>query len=723
MKLKHRYLKVMPLVLWLGILGAGDSVLAQLGELRWLRVGALQHFFSEQGAKTESGRAAQKTICDGMAWPAEYGFEEQSTIAATSLWIGCKDYYDPIMQKTYSYKVVGRGPRDHLKWQDEIYPVQLKMIGRYNHPRVVVDGETATDNELYDKVDEIDENQICDRLIINKFHTSMGVTVTRKIMGFSQQNHDNYFITEYVFKNTGIINNKGGAYPQTLKDCYFGMSYRYAFSGESVTGYNVGWGTWGSTWGVNCVNQVVGRNPAAPDFQYRAQYAWYGPLSERNVPDDWGCPNEKANLNDAIPDEILASARYIGAITLHADKSITDRTDDLSQPVSTPYLSSDNEIYGFGASVSQYDALLMQKRYEFMSAGHQAKTQAEEVGDQFVDVWSSDLGGYSSSQGFGPYTLKVGDSIRIIMAEAVNGISRPKNREVALNWLTYVNAVGKPKLIMPNGSETSDHNLYKRAWVKTGQDSILQTFSRILKAYQQNFNFPQPPPPPKVFTVASGGDRIRLSWDQNAETHPNFNGYEVWRSKGVVHQPTTVYEKIYSCDRANLTATFDDTSAKRGVDYYYFVVSKDDGSTNDIKRGKPLVSSKFYTLTNKPAYLRRMAGNQIEEIRVVPNPFVISKRALQFGMETGYDRIAFYNIPPFCKISIYTERGDLIWQKRHDNGSGDELWESVTSSGQIVVSGLYIAYFEVTEDYADPKTGKELFKKGEHTYRKFVVIR
>jgi len=42
---------------------------------------------------------------------------------------------------------------------------------------------------------------------------------------------------------------------------------------------------------------------------------------------------------------------------------------------------------------------------------------------------------------------------------------------------------------------------------------------------------------------------------------------------------------------------------------------------------------------------------------------------------------------------------------------------------QVVVSGLYIALFEVTQDQEDPKTGEILYRKGETALRKFVIIR
>jgi hypothetical protein len=258
---------------------------------------------------------------------------------------------------------------------------------------------------------------------------------------------------------------------------------------------------------------------------------------------------------------------------------------------------------------------------------------------------------------------------------------------------------------MPDGSTTDDRTIFKNAWVETGIDSLYETFRRAIQNFASGYMIPQPPPPPAFFDVRSGGDRISLSWGENATSSPGFDGYEVYRA---IHQPDTTYELIFSCNLSNVVHAFDDTTAQRGFDYYYYVVSKDDGSTNDVQPGVPLTSSEFYTRTSVPAQLRRPAGADLSEIRVVPNPFDIRSRNLQFGAGAP-DRIAFFGLPPVCTIKIYTERGDLINTLEHTNGSGDELWESVTSSRQIVVSGVYVAYFETPD--------------GKSTFRKFIVIR
>jgi hypothetical protein len=86
---------------------------------------------------------------------------------------------------------------------------------------------------------------------------------------------------------------------------------------------------------------------------------------------------------------------------------------------------------------------------------------------------------------------------------------------------------------------------------------------------------------------------------------------------------------------------------------------------------------------------------------------------LQFPGEEN--KILFLELPPECTISIYTESGDLVKKIVHDDGSGDESWGEVwqehqsTQTGQIVVSGLYIAYIETPD--------------GNSITRKFVVVR
>ncbi|MGE5399420.1 MAG: hypothetical protein ACM3S2_03390, partial [Ignavibacteriales bacterium] len=83
--------------------------------------------------------------------------------------------------------------------------------------------------------------------------------------------------------------------------------------------------------------------------------------------------------------------------------------------------------------------------------------------------------------------------------------------------------------------------------------------------------------------------------------------------------------------------------------------------------------------------------------------------ATRFGGQFQ-NELHFYNTPGKCTIKIYTEMGELIQTLNHDNGSGDVYWRSITSSNQLLVSGIYIAVITNTET-------------GEKHIAKFSIIR
>lgn len=689
--------KVSVLMLLAGILALllvpNSQVFAQ-GETKWIRVGELHDWFSELGCEWEVGRrglvADQQ---DGLQWPGRY--PDQDCQAAKGLWIGAMNYNDLVAGQTYVHKVIQVGPRSN-DYANEIFPVEFKMIGQFDHPTVLVDGEVATDLDFDDVLDEIDPNLTADRLMITKIRTSMGIDMIRRIYAFSQQNNNNYFIYEYVFTNSGIVDQNGTQNSQTLQGVYFTWQYRYAISKE-MGAYGKFYMPQNATWGTNTMNEVIGEDPASGD-PFRALYCWHGLHSGATYQgqnyDNIGAPNIEG-------DGKLGAAQFVGVVTIHADKSPTDNSDDPLQPTGSNYVDSDATITQ-GGFHNQYNPNNMTSQYNFMASGHPPLSHAEAVGTGYPNEFLNTAGGFSQSQGFGPYTMQTGDSIRIVMAEAIAGIDWEKMIEVGGNWF---NQTGNYDL--PGGGTTSDRDEYKDAWVFTGKDSLFQTFGRAKDAWDNGLSIQQPPPPPDLFEVNSGGDRIQLSWSGNAESYPGFTGYRVYRAIG---KADTTYEEI--ADLPAGTLSYDDTQAARGFDYYYYVVS----------HAGNLESSLFFTRTNLAANLQRQAGTRLDSIRVVPNPYNIrAARSLSLGF--GLERIAFFDIPAFCKISIFTERGDLIQQIEHTDGSGDEYWDLVTTSRQTVVSGVYIAYFEVTEDYHDSNTGALLYKKGENTFRKFVIIR
>jgi hypothetical protein len=726
---------------------------ADAQDIRWMRIGELQSFFSETGVENEGFIPTGNN--NFFSWPAQFSID-QNTVRGRALWIGARNYFDPIEGRQKQVKVVGAGPRDFEDRRNQVMPQEIRLIGRSEAPLVTVDENPASDLGFYDELDEIDESLPSDRMIHIRFNTSIGITVDKKIYAFANSEHDNYFIYEYEFTNTGIYNRAGDVHEQTLEQLWFYLLNRYAFAGVSSSGFGSTWGAFSSVWGASTLNHAFGQNPNVPDYtdnsgaSMRGYYSYYGPHPESNnsqlsYDEDWGCPEAVVGDRSGM----MASAKYAGMVVLHADAGPTNPSNDPSQPRTTHYVGSDLQIMQAG-SMSQFNEIQMEQRYQLMTMGHSAQQHDEAVGDGNYPNTFTNPPNPKNAMGFGPYTLAPGQTIRIVLAEGVAGVSWERGRVIGRNWLQWRSGDGQPTLTLPDGSTTNDHNQYKREWVQTGRDSLLNTLRKAIDNYESGFSLPEPPPPPARFTVLSGGDRIALEWDDNASSHPNFSGYVIYRSRGNVLDYRTIYERIYPRDDASIECSngicqFDDVTAARGFDYFYYVQSHDDGTQVP---GTTLYSSLFWTLTSEPASLQRPAGDFLYEVRVVPNPYDIRGRIHQFGHESQYDQIAFYGLPPQARLRIYTERGDLIWEREHTDNTGDERWDSRTRYGQIVASGVYILHVEVTEeihaeedkfarwDIYDDKMnlryrtgdllyseGDLIYRKGQTTFRKFVIIR
>jgi hypothetical protein len=693
-----RIYQIIALALLLSVVIQTNNSYAQFNT-KWMAAGSMHNWYSAIGSEIEHGLRPFQQY--GLRWPAIYDLQDMQ--AAKALWIGSTNFTDQ-NNETFPHKVVHVGPR--VTGAFEFYPMEFRMVSRFDPPVVSVNGLlselTPVDN------DEIDPTLEADRMIVNVTNTQLGITMTRKIMQFSNPYHDNYHIFEYVFKNTGNVDadDEIELPNKTLEGVYFYFLNRYAIVRN--TRYAIGNGT---GWGMNTMIDARGDGPNnpvkyndPPNENFRTQFAWHGNFPPFTAYDNLGGPIWSSAVDVAAGDTIgrLGAPQFVGWLTLHADRSAADNTDDPMQPSTVSTEGSDEPL------TSQNDAFNIQKmtqEYGWMSRGYKENRHAwlvEPDGDFATITGDPALGtpgGFSAAFGYGPYTLGPGDSIRIVISEGAAGISRDSAIAWGREYKREFTAAGG------NAGLQEAANLKKNLRVLSGKDSLMQTWRRATANFVSGYNVVEPPLPPMIFDVNSGGDRISLSWETYDDVS-NLRGFQIWRARDSYD---STYTMIFETNDPSVRS-FDDASPIRGFDYYYYIVSIGDEIPADPALGIPagrLTSSRYYTQTYDPANLLRPAGTSLSEIRIVPNPWNIAAEGLRFSQS---DRLAFYNIPGECTIKIYTELGELIQTIEHTNGSGDAYWNSNTSSNQIIVSGVYIAVIE------DSNTG-------ERAIEKFVIIR
>ena len=108
----------------------------------------------------------------------------------------------------------------------------------------------------------------------------------------------------------------------------------------------------------------------------------------------------------------------------------------------------------------------------------------------------------------------------------------------------------------------------------------------------------------------------------------------------------------------------------------------------------------------------------LEKIRVVPNPYFVTNRAL---ISEGTDKIFFTHLPPRCTIRIYTLAGELVRTLEHESTApyspdvrlaqgdkgGTASFELLNRYNQALASGVYIFHVEA-RDESDTVVGNKI---------------
>ncbi|MCX6151531.1 MAG: hypothetical protein NTX22_13450 [Ignavibacteriales bacterium] len=222
----------------------------------------------------------------------------------------------------------------------------------------------------------------------------------------------------------------------------------------------------------------------------------------------------------------------------------------------------------------------------------------------------------------------------------------------------YTTPPGKPKILIPVKYSVHD--------VTTGVPQIIHTFLRENNVTRDS--------------AWSPGEEIIFY--KPGLTGANSNDILTWGLK-INYPPATATDTVYPGDGDIL-----------------FIATKRPFTEQDT----------FYLTTNKGALDNSLASSNLDNIYVVPNPYV-GYNALEpanklSGQSRGERRIYFENLPSQCTIRIYTLSGDPVKEIIHDSGviNGREYWNLLNRDGFSVSYGLYIAHIDA------PNIGEKIIK-------------
>jgi len=124
------------------------------------------------------------------------------------------------------------------------------------------------------------------------------------------------------------------------------------------------------------------------------------------------------------------------------------------------------------------------------------------------------------------------------------------------------------------------------------------------------------------------------------------------------------------------------------------------GDSIYINLKKPFLSSdkfSFTTISGKTDIL--LAKEDLDNIRVVPNPYVASAKwevKNPFNTGRGPRSLHFTHLPSQCTIRVFTINGELVNSLYHDSevNNGTYDWDMLTKDRLAISYGVYVFHIE-----------------------------
>jgi hypothetical protein len=198
------------------------------------------------------------------------------------------------------------------------------------------------------------------------------------------------------------------------------------------------------------------------------------------------------------------------------------------------------------------------------------------------------------------------------------------------------------------------------------------------------------------------------------DTEIEFGFYELAGEDGRFSADTTINraDQIIFLEMVNdtLRPTWVFRLSTAADSYDTTTVNPDVGDYIYIRLNKPFLSHDVFEFTTQGEHTdKELAKKDLDKIKVVPNPYIVSASWEQENPYTtgrGPRELHFTHLPPKCTIRIFNVLGQLVVTLEHNSDlwDGTAVWDMMTKDKLDVAYGVYI--YHVDAEGIGEKIGK-----------------
>lgn len=253
--------------------------------------------------------------------------------------------------------------------------------------------------------------------------------------------------------------------------------------------------------------------------------------------------------------------------------------------------------------------------------------------------------------------------------------------------------------------------------VGDNEGDLLAVADKIWEYYEDDFNIAIIPMPEIEAKV--GDCIVDLYWSNKLDVEyinpilaipeNDLEGYILYCTTDPTLSNWTVLDTIYMLYKEDSVITeqayhFQDEAVYNGFRYFYNLSAYRISPAGKLEQS--ILLTDISSIDVRPNAVEAMPRTDaivnkgdIDKIRVVPNPYVVSAQWDEARLGNSpfgepIRNIAFTNLPTPCMIKIFTVDGDLVQTIKHTNSTGREEWNLLTFERRPIVSGIYFYHVE-----------------------------